>query len=266
MHKMIIVPLLYILMLGCGEINSNSDKAALPLDTNYIAYSEMLNRYLSDGRVDYQGLKDNRAALDSLVKRWGKVDLDDVSENHKLAFYINAYNILTLRSVIDAYPVKSIKDINGVWDKKKWLVSGQQLTLNDIEHEILRKEFAEPQIHFAIVCASIGCLPLAPVPYLADSLDIQLATAARNFATSAFYNRFEPENGKAFLSQIFDWFGEDFIDIYYDNSKFPNLPKKENSVLNFLIRLYPEEVQQKLSGIKYSIEYLEYDWSLNDGK
>lgn len=254
------------LAIGCGNSDSNAQKATSPIDHTYSAYGKLLGQYVSEDRVNYSDLIKNRAGLDSLVEALGAASLDGTSSDQKMAFYINAYNILTLRSIIDEYPVASIKDIKGVWDKKKWVVSGKKITLNDIEHNILRKEFSEPRIHISIVCASIGCPPLMQKPYLPEFLEQQLTESARNFAVSEKYNRLDPETGEALLSSIFDWFGDDFIEKYYNKSKFSYLSEKENAALNFIIGQLPDEEQLRLEKIEFRIKYLDYDWSLNDRK
>jgi hypothetical protein len=255
-----------LLVIGCAEANTHAEKQLTMVDHNYIRYADLLDRHVSEGLVDYQGLIRDRAQLDSLVSGIVEVDLSQATPEQTLAFYINTYNILTLRSIIDAYPVKSIRDINGVWDKKKWEVAGEQLTINEIEHEILRKKFSEPRIHFAIVCASIGCPPLSSRPYLPDSLETQLAAAAQDFATSEDYNRLDPGTGQAELSSIFDWFGDDFEETFYDANSLTSLSKKENAVLNFLIAQFPDDRRSALAAGSYQVRYRDYDWSLNERK
>jgi hypothetical protein len=258
----VVVPLLII--LGCSDGGNGAGKQAQPIDHTYADYARLLNKYVSDGLVDYARMKADRGLIDSLIDDLASADLSGASSDQQLAFYINAYNLITLRSIVDHYPVESIKDIDGVWDDTKWELAGGRLTLNDIEHEILRKEFNEPRIHVAIVCASTSCPPLVSHPYLPDKLNLQLPEAARNFVMSSDYNKLDPDEGSAEISSIFDWFGDDFIDGYYDKNYFPSLSKKENAVLNFLIAQFPEPQREKLLTASYKISYLDYDWSLND--
>lgn len=257
---------LLILVLGCNENEIKAQKKIHPIDNNYTAYAGLLDKYVENGRVNYTELKRNSSILDSLVTSLEGSDLNGLNEKQKIAFYINAYNLITIKSIVDAYPVNSIKNINGAWDKKKWNVADNKLTLNDIEHEILRKEFSEPKIHFAIVCASIGCPPLLSKPFLADSLEKQLEMVSNNFVSDENYNILDIEFKSAKLSSIFDWFGEDFVDQYYDSSNFNHLSKKENASLNFIISQFPPDEQEKLKQLEFKINYLDYDWSLNDQK
>jgi Protein of unknown function, DUF547 len=267
-YKNLLLILIIALLFSCGNGNSEADKqsASPPFDFKYKSYTDLLNKYVADGLVDYNEMLKDRKTLDELIESHASVDLSGVSENQKFVFYINAYNIITLRSIIEAYPVKSIKDIKGVWDKRKWQVAGKNLTLNDIEHEILRKDFKEPRVHFAIVCASIGCPPLILQPYLADSIEEQLQASSINFANSQLYNRFDMSSRKAEISSIFDWFGEDFVDKYYDSTHFSSLSKKQNASLHFLIGHFPEGEREKLLNTEFDVSYLEYDWSLNKVK
>ena len=131
-------------------------------------YREVLAEFVEDGRVDYARLKDNSLNLDKYLGEVAKFDLrilNSMGQDEQITFYINIYNALTLKTITNHYPVKSIRDIPGVWDKLRFKVAGQELTLNQIEHEVLRKRFTEPRIHFALNCASIGCpiLPSKPI-------------------------------------------------------------------------------------------------------
>ena len=188
----------------------------------------------------------------------------ETSKWQQMAFWINAYNIITLRSVIDAYPVKSIKDIDGVWDKREWIVSGVRVTLNKIEHDILRKMFDEPRIHFAINCASVGCPSLLNQPYLVDSLHSQLVNSSRRFANSTAHNRIDVERRVAEISAIFDWFGEDFVPTYYYTGDTTGLSPKKYAALNFLGGHQERRMGVVSFDVRMEVRYLDYDWSLND--
>ncbi|MDX1373620.1 MAG: DUF547 domain-containing protein, partial [Nitrososphaeraceae archaeon] len=151
----------------------------------YINYAEILKKYVdSEGKVNYKTLKENRQKLDQFNQSLGIVNLqtyESWSNKKKIAFLINAYNSLTLASIIDHYPTESIRDIPGVWKGRKFTVVGQEMTLDDIEHQILRKQFDEPRIHLGLVCASIGCPQLINEPYTEEALDRQLDQQTRLF-------------------------------------------------------------------------------------
>jgi len=233
------------------------------------------------GMVDYRGLKGDRGDLDIFVG-----SLEDVageaynnwSNPEKIAFWINAYNALTLRVIIDHYPIKSsftksviypknsIRQIPGVWDELSFNIMGKSMTLNHIEHKILRKRFNEPRIHMALVCAAMSCPPIRNEPYSGDRLSAQLDDQTRRFVKRAGNVRIDSKNHRVYLSSIFKWFGDDFVDAYGAKDKNPNLGGSENAVLNFIRPYLKEADQDFLASRKYSIHFLKYNWTLNERK
>ncbi len=215
---------------------------------NYDNYAEILKSYVDNkGMVNYKQLKANRAKLDSFTREISRLDDQTYikwSNKDKIAFWINAYNGLTLKAIIDNYPIKSsffksriypknsIRQISGVWDKKKYKVMGKDRTLEQIEHEILRKQFKEPGIHVALVCAAMGCPPLRNKPYAGDRLEEQFDDQTRRFLSDPTKFKIDRENGKVSLSPIFKWFGSDFISKYGLEKTLPRLSKSETAVIN----------------------------------
>jgi len=259
-----LVMTMVLIQLSCSAKESAKEIKLAPYDFSYQRYAQLLRENVKDGLVDYSAIKQNRGGLDSLVSALASADLTSATRDQRLAFYCNAYNIITIRSIVDAYPVGSIKDIDGVWDKKKWPVAGKELTLNEIENNILRSEFKEPRIHMAINCASIGCPQLLEMPYYPERLDTLLSYSAERFATSTDHNRVYSTKHVARLSSIFDWFGDDFIPQYYDSTKFKSLDKKKSAALNFVVSYFPPEAAKSIAQMDYEVEYMDYDWSLND--
>lgn len=194
----------------------------------------------------------------------------------QLAFWINTYNALTLTAVIDRYPIQpvlpesslvprnSIRQIPGVWDQLQFTVMGGLLTLDQVEHEILRKKFNEPRIHLALVCASKSCPPLRNEPFEAGKLDMQLDDQARRFFSAPRMFRVEPGRRRVLLSSIFKWYGEDFLETYQTENEFPEHSPVERAVLNFASRYVAAELRDHLATKHHQIEYLDYDWSLNE--
>jgi hypothetical protein len=214
-------------------------------------YAELLGRYVKQGHVDYKGLKTQEGRLDDYLGSLAEVDPGALSRNARFAFYINAYNAWTLKLILTGYPgVTSIKDLgtwfSSPWKKKIVKIHGETLTLDQIEHKILRPEFKDPRVHFAINCAALSCPPLESVPYEADRLNAQL-----DEATIAFINRTDRTYLKGdtlYVSRIFKWFNEDF----------------RPDVEAFVRKYARGELKRKLNGIKkVKISYLDYDWSLN---
>lgn len=162
------------------------------------------------------------------------------------------------------YPKNSIRQIPGVWDELNFPVLGRQLTLNDIEHQIIRKEFPEPRIHLALVCASGGCPPLRGEPYRGETLETQLEDQAKVFLSDPEKFRIDREQNRIYLSAIFDWFKQDFTEKYTTETGFQGGTDAERPVLKFISSYLNEQDAQYLREGKYKIEYLDYDWSLNE--
>lgn len=246
---------------------------------NFESYAAVLERFVDDeGMVDYEGLKADGGALADLLEAMAALDrgtFDLWSDDAKVAFWINAYNALTLDAIIDHYPIKasfvrslrypknSIRQIPGVWDKLEWTVMGRKMTLDDIEHETLRADFNEPRIHVALVCAAMGCPPLRNEPYVGERLDKQLDDQAGKFFSNPAKLRVDRDAGRLYLSPIFDWFGEDFVKTYGTDEKFEWYGEVERAVVNFVSRYLSKDDGEYLESRELSIRHLDYDWSLN---
>ena len=252
-------------------------------DQSYAVYNNLLNRYVKDALVNYQGFIDSRAEFEAFLKTMGDVnesEFETWNEEQKLAFWINAYNAFTIKAIIDHYPIKrsfsligifyapsnSILQIKGVWTKLQFRAVGQMVTLDEIEHKILRKKFNEPRIHMAIVCASISCPDLSSEAYIPERLEEQLAQASTDFINNPEKGIYVNETDRRVkLSKIFKWFGEDFIPNYGNERLFNNYSLKENAVLNFAADyLESEQTKNYLMSNKLKIGYLKYDWHLNE--
>ncbi len=214
--------------------------------------AELLDRHLTDGVVDYRGFQQEEAVLDQYLDLLAGIDPAALSEDEQFAFYVNAYNAWTIKLILSRYPdIQSIKELGSLfsspWKKKIARIDGQLLSLDQIEHDILRKQFKDARVHFAVNCASKGCPPLQEQPFTGSRLDSQLDQAARNFINSSHFNRLEGDT--LYISKIFDWFAEDFDDDIVDTIiKFADAPLRD--------RL------EKNKG-RIRVKYLDYDWSLN---
>ncbi|GAB4324810.1 MAG: DUF547 domain-containing protein [Candidatus Sumerlaeia bacterium] len=204
--------------------------------------------------VDYSAIKaDPRwpALLDALARA-----TEPVERKERLAFWINAYNIMAIKVVLSKYPVASIKDVGGwlttVWDIKAGTVAGKERTLTEIEHKILRK-MGEPRIHAAIVCASVSCPPIRAEAYTAEKLDDQLNDQMKLWLGNEHVGAVIENDGETLrLSPIFKWFAEDF-------------EAEAGSVRAFVVRYLPETARARLKP-DARIVYLNYDWSINDAR
>ncbi len=249
-------------------------------DQLYEDYGAVLTTYVNQqGLVNYGGLKANPQRLSAFLA--ALTDLPPATyqkwdDQEKIAFWINAYNGLTLKAIIDHYPIRaaffkgfiyprnSIRQIPGVWDTLRFPVRGQQMTLDEIEHNILRKKFNDPRIHMALVCAALGCPPLRTEPYEGDKLDRQLNDQARVFLANPKKFRIDRGQGKVYLSPIFKWFGGDFVKTYGTDKAFPGFSQEERAVLNFVSQYLPAGDREYLLKGEYTVNFLDYDWSLNE--
>jgi len=218
---------------------------------DHSAFTGVLKTYVDGkGMVNYKALKSNRGALDAYLKKTGAVpekEFKSWSKDEQLAFYMNVYNAETLQFIIDNYPVETIKDLGGFlstpWDKKVVTLFGDPTTLNTLEHKIIRKQFDEPRIHFALVCAAVSCPPLRREAYTAAKLDSQLDNQARIFLQQKEKNRIEGDT--LYLSSIFDWYGGDF--------------ETKKRTLNQYVDPYIDG-----NAVGKEVEFTEYDWGLNE--
>lgn len=229
-------------------------------DKEHASWTGLLRRYVSGDFVDYAALKRGRPELDAYLRSLeavGRSDLEAWPRSDQLAFWINAYNAYTVKLVLDHYPLRSIRSIGflpGSAFKRKFVpldrVAGGKLSLDDIEHRILRERFQDPRIHFAIVCASRSCPVLRDEAYRGRDLDAQLDEAARSFLRDPARNRYDPASRTLSLSSIFKWFRGDF------ETAAGTLPA-------FVARYADEPIAEALRRGNVRIEFLDYDWSLN---
>jgi len=256
---------------ACSSAKDSAQADSLPagsFDPTYSAYGQLLQAFVHGDRVDYESFSDKKDELQKVVAGFGALSADSLkamSRDDQIAFYINAYNAITLYSILERYPdIKSIKDIKGVWDKRKWNVAGEQLTLNDIENKKLRANYSEPRIHFAINCASLGCPPLSPAPFLGSTLDKQLAERAHSFFNDPERFMYDNTSGTLQITKIFKWFGDDFLANKNPRPKNGKLSEREAAIVAFIAARLPQKLsQQVLDGAK-SLDYMEYGWTLND--
>ncbi|MEP1469391.1 MAG: DUF547 domain-containing protein [Halieaceae bacterium] len=235
-----IFPLLLSLLL-------TSDVAFAQLDAT--AWGRLLDSAVDNGQVDYSQWRDN-PDFDAVVEQVALADVGAMNRQQILAFYINAYNILAARGILDGRSPDGILGRYLYFKRDTYIVAGQRISLHQLEHDWIRP-LKEPRIHFAIVCASQSCPILKSEAYTADRLNEQLENAARGFVNDTSRNRFNLASGRAELSKIFEWFEEDF-------------KEESGSVQAYLAPMVKSaEVSSLLSRDGFKINHLEYDWSLN---
>ena len=227
------------------------------------SFDGLLRKYVdTDGYVDYTAWKashaDRQTLIDYLVTL-GKANPQALaSKQAKLAFWINAYNAVTIEGILREYPTSSIRNHTArlvgynIWKDLPLIVGGRQYSLDSMEHQVLRK-MNEPRIHFAIVCASIGCPRLLNRAYVSDRLDEQLTGNARDFFSRAQNLRTDSASGTLLVSSILDWFGEDF----------GSSTKQQGAYLKPYL---PAAAQRVVDSGRLRFRYLDYNWNLNDQK
>lgn len=235
-----------------------SSQAGAVVNMDYTVYDTMLKKYVFDGMVDYLKWKKNDLGIyEQYINSLEKMSLTHLNENEQKAFWINAYNALTIYAVLKYIPangllakVFSVQLIPGFFDKVTYTVAGETLTLNYIEKEKLRASFHDPRIHFALVCASRSCPEIQNTSFKETGLDEQLDSAARDFIHDASRNRLDQKNTIFYLSEIFRWYDSDFI-------------ASAGTVIDFVKRYVGREGGEYLSAHAVTIKYLFYDWLVN---
>jgi hypothetical protein len=254
--KLIKILFIWIVLLYCFIPNSIQAKTFDFSDWGVLLEKHVrpnhIDGVLCNG-VDYSGLRID-GTFSKLVNNLALYSPESLkSHEEKLAFWINVYNVFAVKIVTDNYPVQSIKDVGGlfksVWKIKAGVVGGMEYSLNEIEHQILRK-MRDPRIHAAIVCASISCPDLSKDVFNSKDINKQLDSKVKIFLANPEKGmKIDPHGKRIFLSLIFDWFEEDF--------------KISGGVLKFIEPYIPLNYQQNFKSRSASISYMHYNWSLN---
>ena len=212
---------------------------------NHEAFDALLRQYVNGrGEVNYTGLKSRTTALNDYLRQLENNAPDSSwPDAEVMAYWINAYNAYTLKLIVDNYPTQSIKDLKGgnPWDVKWINIGGQTYSLNNIEHDILRKRFDDARIHAVVNCAAASCPPLWNRAFTSGNLQKGLDTRTKNWINNPAYNKIDGSNVQ--LSKLFDWYGDDFGD-----------------KIDFLNRYYEGD---RIPG-SANVSYLDYDWALNE--
>jgi hypothetical protein len=253
MKRPFLFTLLILLASNCSAERINSESGNPP---SHEIFDDLLRSNVSGDQVDYKGFINSKEKFEKYLDLISEnpPDRGKWSKKEQLAYWINAYNAFTIKLIIDNYPVESIQDLHPtiyiplvrtVWHKKFFNIGEVEMNLDEIEHDILRKEFNEPRIHFAINCASFSCPPLRNEAFTADKIDKQLEEQAVTFVNDSERNKISTNS--ADVSRIFSWFSKDFT--------------KDGSLIQFLNKYSKVKLNEDAK-----IKYLDYDWSLNDKK
>lgn len=265
--------IIVVIALLCGKYVSGNSYQEAPIKETYnktklqsidhSAWQEILADYLVTDDlsqvhlVDYESLlEEEYDKLQKYIKTLSHVDVSKYSTDEQFAYWINLYNALTVNVILDNYPIDSITNVfgakngEGPWDMELLVVQGKKLTLNDIEHKILRKNWNDYRIHFAVNCASIGCPNLSNRAFTAQNYSELLDIAATDYLQHPRAFNFVDDH--LYLSSIFDWYKSDF-------------GKNEQGMLQTLAKHLTKAQQKKLELFDGKIQY-GYDWALNDYK
>ncbi len=251
MKPIILIFAVFFAVACGGPLPGMADNTA----PDHSGWNALLQKNVSpDGRVNYKGFVADKAALENYLKLLSEnaPDRNSWSEEEQLAYWINAYNAFTVKLIVDNYPTESIRDlgpklkiplVKDVWHYKFFKIGGQESSLDEIEHSILRKEFEEPRIHFAINCASVSCPPLLNEAFLPETLESQLDKVAKDFINDSSRNRITSNDIE--ISAIFSWFKGDFT--------------KNGTLIDFLNQYSMTKISQKAK-----VSHMKYDWNLNE--
>ncbi len=247
-------------------VDSTAQKRVNPIDStdlkiNYESFNNVLLSFVDDkGTVNYASIRSDPFNLDKFVIFINKVSPENYpdlfSESDAKAYWINVYNALAIKTIIENPNVASIREISwgmGAFWRNKFVVGGKKMTLNHIEHKILRKKYNDPRIHFAINCASNSCPPIGNNIFTGDNLDEQLDIKTYNFINDPVNFLIDHTNKEIHLPRIFKWYKRDFT-------------QNHESLLSY-IYYYLDNIstKQKIAIVNtYRIVYNKYDWSVNE--
>jgi Protein of unknown function, DUF547 len=218
----------------------------LSAQLDYTNYEVFLKKYVnSSGAVNYKSIKENNMELNKIVVQFEKVTkVNSYSKEEQLAFWINTYNIFTIKLIADNYPLQSIQKLDGgkTWDIKRVTTNGSKYSLNQIENDLIRAQFKDARIHFAVNCAAKSCPPLQNFVFTPKILDNQLTAVTKKYCNNI--NFITSDIKSISVSKIFDWYMSDFGNIVDFINKYRTVKSKNN----------------------LKIVYKDYDWSLNELK
>jgi hypothetical protein len=254
-----VIALLFAVACASSPAPAVAPRAA-PFDPTHAALDGLLRRYVADGRVDYAGLATERPALEAYLHGLEAVLPPEEwswTPDARKAFWIDAYNAYTLRVILDHRPVASIKAIGllpyAAFRERVAPLRARgdtAMSLDDIEKGVLRAEFTDPRVHFAVNCASASCPALQARAWRGDDVDTMLDAAARAFLADPTKNRWDAATHTLWLSRIFDWYAGDFT-------------TAGGTVVDWVARYAPPEMAAGIGAGGYTVDHLDYDWSLN---
>ncbi|WP_162055159.1 DUF547 domain-containing protein [Pontibacter pamirensis] len=241
------------ILLCCLIMGNMPAQAAVPLSTAtvtddafYTALSRLLQKHVTEGQVDYRSLQKDKAELQRLVQQIARYNIKGAPAAERKAFYINAYNVLVLQQVLSNYPLKSVMDVPGFFDKQQFNVAGERLTLNELEKQKLLATYKDARVHFSLVCAAKSCPPLLNKAYTPAQVEAQLEAQARQTLQSPDFIKVQDSAKKVLVSEIFKWYEQDFL-------------QEAPSIAAYINRYRQHALPQG-----HRLGYYTYSWDLND--
>ena len=234
--KQMILAVMFFLVLSLGYSQTTTEF--------FEKTDTFLKKFVKEGRVDYKAIKSDASGLDELLDMAKNISVSKENSRAYQAFWVNGYNLLVIKGVVENYPINSPLDVGGFFDKSKHEIGGTNITLNDIENKLLRGNFpSEPRFHFVLVCAGLGCPPIINTAYNPTTLDSQLESQTKKALNNPDFIRVEKNKVK--ISQIFEWYKDDFT-------------KNGKSLADFINHYRTEKLPENAK-----VSYYPYDWTLN---
>lgn len=240
--------ILVIVALFLAQWKTPQNEKVQPTAVSHQIWDGLLKKYVSSsGKVNYSGIKAEKAKLQTYLDVLSKGISSSAPRNEAMAFWINAYNAFTVKLIIDNYPVSSIKKLKGgkPWDSKFIKIGGQSYSLNQIEHEILRKKYFDPRLHFVLVCAAKSCPKLLNKAFTPANVFVEMDKQARYFINNTSKNKISASSVQ--VSQLFNWYKGDFT--------------KKGSLIAYI-----NKYANTKANTNAKVSYQTYDWALNDNK
>ncbi len=231
----------FTILLSLGLLSAQGQD----LNQFYRQVDSFLGKYTKDGSVSYDKINKSLKDVEPIYKQIGDMDLSSASDNEKIAFYINAYNMIVIYQVAKYYPLKSALDQSGFFDKVKHKVAGEMITLNALEIIKLLRNYKDPKFHFVLACAAKGCPKLANFAYFPDKLQEQINARTKTALNDSGFIRVNNNSNKVNVSMIFKWYMKDFT-------------QNGQSVISFINTYKTNKIPDN-----YQLDYYPYDWSLN---
>jgi hypothetical protein len=217
---------------------------AQDLETFFSKTNTFLSSNVKNGKVSYSDINKDQSTLDELLKIAEGISVKESDAKNYQAFWINAYNISVIKGIIDNYPTKSPLDNKGFFDKTTYSLGGKKITLNDIEHKLLRAKFKDARFHFVLVCGALGCPPLINEAYMPNTLESQLDKQTK-IALNGSFLKVNTKKKKVEASEIMKWYKEDFT-------------MDGMSEIDFINKYRTEKIPEN-----FKLSYFTYNWSLN---